>query len=302
MGSRVGGEARRFVSPSMDLTFACRAPEYLRSIVIEHKNIGSVHNACSPETRRRDVNARCAMQVSQILRTCHRRLQKVCVMTRARAVAAAMGLSVIACATSAFGGPQVYTYSVLHPIYGEIGTLTETINRSSETTRIDARLRIAVKLLGIVVSRQETDTTEILHADRLVSLQSVTEKDGQHFEVHGRIQGDQFVVNAMAASFAGPATIVPSDPWVLKRTGEQTVVFTDTGRITNTYISGGDYDTVSVNGASVSARHFIVMGDKRQEVWLDNREIPVMFRTVEDGTPIDFVLQNAMRALVPGAR
>jgi hypothetical protein len=57
-----------------------------------------------------------------------------------------------------------------------------------------------------------------------------------------------------------------------------------------------------VNGALVSARHFIVMGEKRQEVWLDNREIPVMFRTVEDGTPIDFVLQNAMRALVPGAR
>ena len=223
-------------------------------------------------------------------------------MTRARAIAAAMGLSVIAGATPALAGPQVYTYSVLHPIYGEIGTLTDTIDRSPETTRIDARLRIAVKMLGIVVSRQETDTTEIMHGDRLVSLQSVTEKDGRHFEVHGEVQGDQFVVNATAGSFAGPATIAPSDPWVLKRTGEQTVVFTDTGRITNMYISGGDYDTVSVNGASVSARHFIVMGDKRQEVWLDNREIPVMFRTVEDGTPIDFVLQNARMAPVPGAR
>jgi uncharacterized protein DUF6134 len=223
-------------------------------------------------------------------------------MTRARAIAGAMGLSVIAGATPAVAGPQVYTYSVLHPIYGEIGTLTDAIDRSSEATRIDARLRIAVKFLGIVVSRQETDTTEILHADRLVSLQSVTEKDGQHFEVHGKIQGDQFVVNAMAGSFAGPATIAPSDPWVLKRLGEQTVVFTDTGRISKLYISGGDYDMVSVNGASVSARHFIVMGDKRQEVWLNNREIPVMFRTVEDGTPIDFVLQNAAAALVPGAR
>ena len=47
-----------------------------------------------------------------------------------------------------------------------------------------------------------------------------------------------------------------------------------------------------MNGDSISVRHFIVMGDKRQEVWLDNREIPVMFRTVEDATPIDFVLQS----------
>src|ERR1019366_5732039 len=148
----------------------------------------------------------------------------------------------------------------------------------------------------------ETDTTEILHGDRLNSLQSVTDKDGRHIEVQGAAQGDRFVVNATSGSFAGPAPIAPSAPWVLKRTGEQTVVFTDTGRITKMYISGGDYDTVSVNGASVSARHFIVMGDKRQEVWLDDREVPIMFRTVEDGTPIDFVLQNATTALVPGAR
>src|ERR1700680_3842223 len=95
------------------------------------------------------------------------KLQRVCAMTRARAIAGAMGLSVIAGATPAVGGPQVYTYSVLHPTCREMGTLPETIDRSSEATRIDGRLRIAVKFLGIVVSRQETDTTEILHADRL---------------------------------------------------------------------------------------------------------------------------------------
>ena len=223
-------------------------------------------------------------------------------MTRTWAIAAAVSLSVIAGAAPGASGPQVYNYSIRHPIYGDIGTLTDTIDRGSETTRIDARLRIAVRILGIVVSRQETDTTEILHGDRLVSLQSVTEKDGRHFEVHGKIRGDQFVVNATTGLFAGPATIAPSDPWILKRTGEQTVVFTDTGRITNMHISGGHADTVSVNGASVSARHFIVMGDKLQEVWFDNRDIPIMFRTVEEGTPIDFVLQNAATAAVPGAR
>lgn len=205
-------------------------------------------------------------------------------------------MSVIAGVAPALAGPEVYTYSVVHPIYGDIGTLTDTIDRTPETTRIDARLRIAVKFLGFVVSRQTTDTTEIMNGDRLVSLQSVTEKDGRHLEVHGEIQSDKFVVTTTAGSFAGPATIAPSDPWVLKRTGEQTVVFTDTGRITNMYISGGNYETISLNRASVSARHFIVMGDKRQEVWLDNRGIPVMFRTIEDGTPIDFMLRSATAA------
>ena len=150
--------------------------------------------------------------------------------------------------------------------------------------------------LGIVAFRETSDTAEIMRGDRLISLQSVTDKDGHHLEIHGEAQGDQFVVDTPAGSFAGPATITPSDPWVLKRTGEKTVVFTDTGRIVTVQISGGDYDTVAVNGAPVSARHFIVTSIKRQEVWLDDREIPVMFRTVEDGTPIDFVLKNVKAA------
>ncbi len=128
--------------------------------------------------------------------------------------------------------------------------------------------------------------------DRLVSLQSATKKDGEYLEVRGEAQGDQFVVNATAGSFAGPATSLPSDPFVLKGTGEGTMVFTDTGEIISVQVSGGDHGTVSVNGNSVSARHFIIEGVTRREVWLDNRGIPVKFRVVDNGTPIDFVLQN----------
>jgi hypothetical protein len=214
-------------------------------------------------------------------------------MTRIRAIAIAIVLVVVAGIAPALAEQQIYTYTIVHPIYGEIGTFTDTINRSREATRIDSRLRVAVTMLGIVVYRQESDITVILRGNRLVSLQSVTEKDGLHLEVHGEAKGDQFLVNGTVGTFAGPATIAPSDPWVLKRIGEGTVVFTDTGRIINVHISGGDYDTVSVNGTSVSARHFVVMGDKRQDVWLDNQATPVMFRVVEGGRPIDFMLQSA---------
>jgi len=217
-------------------------------------------------------------------------------MTRARAIAGAIGLSAMAAAAPALAGQQVYTYTVVHPVYGEIGTFTDTIDRSAGATRIDSRLRITVKLLGVTAYREESDATEILRGNRLVSLQSVTNKDGRHLEVHGEAQGDQFMVNCTIGNFAAPGSISPSDPWLLKRTGDDLVVSTSTGKIVNVQISGGDYETVSVNGASVSARHFVVNGDKRQEVWLDNGEVPIMFRTVEDGTPIDFVLQNATAA------
>jgi len=217
-------------------------------------------------------------------------------MTRARAIAGAVGLSVMAAAAPALAGQQVYTYTVVHPVYGEIGTFTDTIDRSAEATRIDSRLRIAVKLLGVTAYREESDATEILQGDHLVSLESVTNKDGRHLEVHGAAHGDQFMVNCTIGDFAGPGTTSPSDPWLLRHTGDEVVVSTSTGKIVHVQVSGGNHEVISVNGASVSARHFVVNGDKRQEVWLDNGEVPVMFRTVEDGTPIDFVLQNATAA------
>jgi hypothetical protein len=212
------------------------------------------------------------------------------------AIAGALGLSVMGSAAPALAGQQVYTYSVVHPIYGEIGTFTDTIDRNPEALRIDAHLRIAVKFLGVVAYREEADTTEVLRGNRLVLLQSVTDKDGRHLEVHGEAKGDQFMVNATTGSYAAPATIAPSDPWLLKRTGEELVVSTATGKMVNVQISGGEYDTVSMGGVSVPARHYIVNGDKRQEVWLDNREIPIKFRSIENGTPIDFVLQDATAA------
>ncbi len=217
-------------------------------------------------------------------------------MTRAVAIAGAVGLSVMANAAPALAGPQVYTYSVEHPIYGEIGTLTDMIERDPEVMRINARLRVAVTLLGIVAYREESDTTEVLRGNRLVSLESVTNKDGRHLEVHGEAQGDRFVVNTTMGSYAAPASIVPSDPWLLKHTGEGLMVSTGMGRMLKVQISGGEYDIVSMSGAPVSARHYVVTSDKRQDVWLDDREIPIKFRIVEDGTPIDFVLQNVAAA------
>jgi hypothetical protein len=221
-------------------------------------------------------------------------------MTRASAIAVAIGLIAIVGTVPALAGQQFYTYAVMHPFYGKIGTLTDTIDRTAEATRIHASLRIAVEVLGLVIYREESDITEIMRGDRLVSLQSVTERDdGRHVEVHGEVQGDQFVVFTTAGSSAGPATTAPSDPWVLKHTGEGTMIYPDTGIIVNVGISGGDYERVSVNGASVSARHFVVIADKRQDVWLDDREIPIMFRTVENGTTIDIVLQDSAAAGVP---
>lgn len=212
-------------------------------------------------------------------------------MMRVGVIASGVGLGFSVLAAPSFASEQIYTYAVVHPIYGEIGTFTDSIERNADITRISTRLRVAVTLLGIVAYREESDGTEVLDGNRLVSLQSVSNKDGRHLEVHGEAQGDEFVVTGMTGTATAPGTVTPSDPWLLKRTGDQTVVSTATGRIVDVNVSGGEVEKVAVDGAVVHARHFVVDGDKRQEVWMDSRDIPVMFRTMENGTAIDFVLK-----------
>jgi hypothetical protein len=206
----------------------------------------------------------------------------------------AAGLALLPGAQPALAAQQVYVYAVLHPSYGRIGTLTDTVDRSPDAMRVDQRLRVTVQLLGVVVYHEQSDITEIMRGDRLVSLESVTDRNAKHTEVHGKALGDQFVVDATLGSFTGPASTAPSDPWALANTGTHTLVYISSGRIRDAQVSGGQHEKISLNGGPVSLRHFVVNGLNRQEVWLDSEGIPVLFRSFEDGTPIDFVLEQAL--------
>jgi hypothetical protein len=204
---------------------------------------------------------------------------------------------------------RAYSYSVVHPFYGTIGTFTESIARSGDTTRIDSHVRVAVRILGIVVHREEGDHIEIFRGDRLVSLQSATTTNGTRIDVRGEAQGDRFVVTTPAGVVEAPADIAPSDPWVLKQVGVGTVVSVKTGRVIPTRVTGGEPAKVSLQGVTVATRHFIARGEREQEIWLNDQDVPIMFRSVESGTPIDFILTSPWRDaaiveahLVPAAK
>jgi hypothetical protein len=121
---------------------------------------------------------------------------------------------------------RAFSYRVVHPFYGTIGTFTESIARSGSITRFDSQLRVAVRILGIVVHREEGDHTEIFRGDRLVLLQSATMANGTRLDVRGEAKGDHFVVTTSAGVVEAPADVAPSDPWLLRSRGVGMVVST----------------------------------------------------------------------------
>jgi hypothetical protein len=195
---------------------------------------------------------------------------------------------------------QVYSYTIEHPTYGEIGSYTDTIEKSGDTMRIDTRLRVAVKVLGIVLHREEADRTELWKGDRLVSFHSVTTTNGKPIEVRGEARDNGFVITSPTGMVVAPANVYTSSPWSTRRPNSGVMMSTKTGRVETVQASGGEQALVPILGSEVATRHYQFISDKRQDVWLDGSGIPVRFRTEVAGKPIDFILTHgAVAALGP---
>jgi hypothetical protein len=208
-------------------------------------------------------------------------------------------LGCLASGTAAAAGRETYTYTIEHPRFGDIGTYTDTVVRNGGTWRIDTQMSAVVRILGIVVHREEANRTEFWRDNRLVSFHSVTTINGRPITVDGEARGDRFVITSPSGTVVGPANVYPSSPWTARLTGDTTIdahdtlMSTKTGKLEQVQAIGGEQSIVSVNGASVPVRHYEFLTHKRQDVWLGDHDVPIHFRTEENGTPIDFVLTAA---------
>jgi hypothetical protein len=215
---------------------------------------------------------------------------------------AILGLPAASVASPNAGGvatqPHTYTYSVEHALYGHIGTFSDTVAQNGDLKRIDSKLRVAVRILGIVVHREEADRVEIWQGDRLVSFHSVTKVNGNPIEVTGEARPDGFVITSPDGTTVAPSDIYPSSPWVAHlgdahlAKGPALMMSTKTGRLLPVTSLGDEQTQVAVRGSDVPVHHYEFFTDKRQDVWLDAAGVPVRFRTEQGGRPIDFVLAS----------
>jgi Family of unknown function (DUF6134) len=196
---------------------------------------------------------------------------------------------------------ESYDYTVEHPTYGRIGTYRDTVERKGEEVRIDTQLRVAVTVLGITLHREEADRSEIWRGDRLISFRSHTLVNGDTIEVSGEARGDGFAITSPAGKTVVPAEIYTSSPWSVAHSHlPKLLVSTKTGKVVAVKASGSEPAEVPAAGGHLKVRHFHIESDKPQDVWLDARGVPVRFRTVEAGSPIDFILApSALAALAP---
>jgi hypothetical protein len=184
----------------------------------------------------------------------------------------------------------VYEYKVEHPRYGNIGTYMNVIKSSGDATEVDTELHIAVKLLGITVHREDATRTEKWQGNRLVRFDGVTVTNGTRVEVHGEARDDSFLVTTPTGTITAPAQVHPSNPWSAMVLDTDVMLGAKTGHVETVTVSGGRVEPVTFDGVDLRLKRYDIVGSKHDSVWIDDRGLPVAFRTEEDGSQIDFVL------------
>ena len=195
---------------------------------------------------------------------------------------------------SANASRQIYEYRIVHPTFGNIGTYTNIIDKIGDKTKVTTELHVAVKLLGIVLFRQEAERTERWLGNRMIAFQGVTTTNGTALEVHGEAQGDGFVITTPKGVFTAPANVHPSNPWSLKVFDSDTMMSTKTGEFFPVTVSNSGQDDVAIDGADLKLHRYDIVGRKHDIVWLDDGGVPVAFEIEQDSKQIEFQLTRSL--------
>jgi hypothetical protein len=184
-------------------------------------------------------------------------------------------------------------YQVQHSKYGNIGTYTNTIEKNGDATTVTTQGEIKVAILGVVLYRQNILRVEKWDGDRLVSFHGVTTVNGKPFEVNGTAEGDHFKVATPNGSFSAPLAVRMANPWSPNVLKGDMVMTPDRGILENVKVVGGNDTQVALGSRTVTAKDYEIRrtdGQKRYEVWLDDKGTPVKFDMVNAQGTVTFSL------------
>jgi hypothetical protein len=173
---------------------------------------------------------------------------------------------------------------------------THVLTFADNGPRIDVAIRtnIAVKIpvIGIALYRFAHEGSEIWQDGRLVRLVSKTDDNGTPKRVSATAAGAGLAVDGSAKQWRTGGPVIPASLWNPHLVQQPALLNTlDGSRMAVTVRFAGE-ENVPVRGRNVKAKHYIVDGELKRELWYDSDWMLVMVRfAADDGSEIRYVLQ-----------
>jgi hypothetical protein len=197
--------------------------------------------------------------------------------------------------SSADEAPTKLVYRVNHSKYGDIGTYSNTIQKSANEASVRTQGQVTVSILGITAYRQSFDRTERWQGTRLVDFHGITTEDGKRTEVRGTAEGDHFALSTPRGTVAAPGDVKPANPWSEDLLRSENILTPEDGKLERVAVSGGEGVPIMANGQRVQTRHYQIIrsgGAKRYEIWFDEEGVPVRFADISPDETVTFNLSE----------
>lgn len=188
--------------------------------------------------------------------------------------------------------PRQLVYDVKHSVFGDIGTYTNTIETQGAVITVKTAAHFLVKAMGVGLHREDAQRVEQWQGDRLVFFHGVTVKNGETTEINGKAAGNSFVINSPAGTVNAPASVKPANPWSKRSVESNEMMRVDNGKVEKVTVSGGGQTNVNVAGASTTAKEYDITGSTKYKVFIDSRDVPVMFVVDDDSGQVTFTLKK----------
>lgn len=171
-----------------------------------------------------------------------------------------------------------------------IGTHTLDFAAEGEVVRVEIAIELAVRLLGITVFRYSHRNRERWSGDRLVAIDSTTDRNGRPYRVRAAAQADGIAVDGSESGrYLAPLDAVSTSYWHA-RFLRAVKIDTQGGRLLATTIAEIGEETIPLGGGTAPARRFRVAGDLALDIWYDRAGVwsGLMF-AAEDGSTIRYL-------------
>lgn len=170
-----------------------------------------------------------------------------------------------------------------------IGTHVLSFARDGERIEVRIAIDLAVRVLGITAYRYTHRNTELWSGERLLSIDSETDRNGRAYRVQARANGRGIEVEGtQSGRYLAPPDAVSTSYWhghFLR----SVKIDTQGGRLLRTSIEELGEETLRIAGIESPARRFRVSGDLTLDIWYDRDGIwSGLLFTGEDGSIIRY--------------
>ena len=169
-----------------------------------------------------------------------------------------------------------------------MGTHRVSFTREGDALIVDIAIRFEVKLAFITLFRYQHDAREVWHGGRLIAFDSLTDDDGDRFQVAARATPEGLRVAGTGGSYLAPATTVTSSYWHIGMIDHGRVLDSQSGRMIDLVAAPAGTREEIVGGRKEPVRLFRLSGEITGELAYTARDEWALLRFRARGSEIAY--------------